>query len=241
MENHLFLEVTTSTNAALNEMLNKPLSEGFILQTNFQSKGKGQGTNAWESEPGKNLLFSILFYPDFLSPAKQFLLSKAVALALVEVCNQITEGFRVKWPNDIYFGDKKLAGILIETAIMGSKLSHAIVGVGLNVNQDAFFEAPNPISLKQVLKRELDIEAIMVSVRKALAKKYQLLKTGKVDDLNRQYHQLLYRREGTWPFKDDRGIFHASILKVEEEGQLVLKTKTGEMRRYWMKEVEFMI
>lgn len=239
MDNHLLLEVTTSTNAALGEMLSTGLNEGFILQTNFQSKGKGQGANSWESEPGKNLLFSTLFYPDFLPPAKQFLLSKAVALALVQVFNQMKSGFLVKWPNDIYYGDKKLAGILIETAIMGSKLKHAIVGIGVNVNQDAFYQASNPISLKQILQRELDIETVLGTVKKTLTHNFQLLKSGKVDKLNRQYHQLLFRREGIWTFKDDHGTFQASILKVEEEGQLVLKTKSGGLRRYWMKEVEF--
>lgn len=222
-------------------MLKEELEEGFILQTNYQRKGKGQGTNSWESEPGKNLLFSMLFYPDFLAPAKQFLLSKAVAIAIVEVFNQIKNGFHIKWPNDIYYGEKKVAGILIETAIMGNKLKHAIVGMGINANQEIFHEAPNPVSLKQILHADTDIGNLLHSLEKSLWKQYQFLKSGRTTELNQQYSKYLFRRDGIWPFKDENGVFYASIENVEEEGQLILKTTSGEFRQYWMKEVEFVL
>lgn len=238
---YTFLESTASTNTQMVEMLQKPLPEGFILQTGFQSKGKGQGTNSWESEPGKNLLFSTLFYPRFLPPAKQFLLSKAVALALVEVFNELHPGFQLKWPNDIYYRDKKLAGILIETAIMGSKLEYAIVGMGINVNQVVFHDAPNPVSLQQILNKELDVQALLQDISIALANEYAFLQRGYVDGLNKRYEKHLFRREGTWKFKDADGLFEASIENVEEEGRLILKTISNEIRRYWMKEVEFVL
>ncbi len=239
MENHLLIETTGSTNAALNQMLGGELQEGFILQTHFQSQGKGQGNNVWESEPGKNLLFSMVLFPDFLAPARQFLLSKAVALAVVELLNQKQPGFRVKWPNDIYFGDRKLAGILIETAIMGTKLAHAIVGMGINVNQQTFHQALNPVSLVQILGAEQKLEPLLGEVKIAILRHYKRLRLGYVQELNREYFSLLYRNKGLYKYRDNQGVFNATLQKVEDDGRLLLKTATGALRHYWMKEVEF--
>lgn len=240
MDNYLFVEQTTSTNSQLASLLKEPLKEGFILQTNFQVKGKGQGLNSWESEMGKNLLFSILLYPNFMHPAKQFLLSKAVAVAIVNVLNGMKKGFQVKWPNDIYYADKKLAGILIETAIMGATLKHAIFGIGINVNQEEFKKAPNPVSLKQILGKVVHIPTLLSELKASILKEYVDLSRGNVESISYQYEANLFRKSGVWKFKEDDEVFEASITSVEDDGRLILKTTNHEIRKYWIKEVEFL-
>ena len=135
----MYLRETRSTNLVLKEMLREyELPEGFVLRTDFQSAGKGQPGNSWEAEKGKNLLFSVLLYPHHIAITEQFILSQLVSVAILRTLNSFCTGFSIKWPNDIYFGDKKIAGILIENSLQGTKLNTSIVGIGLNVNQKIF-------------------------------------------------------------------------------------------------------
>jgi BirA family biotin operon repressor/biotin-[acetyl-CoA-carboxylase] ligase len=135
----MYLRETRSTNLVLKEMLREyELPEGFVLRTDFQSAGKGQPGNSWESEKGKNLLFSVLLYPQHIAIDQQFILSQLVSVAILRTLNSFCAGFSIKWPNDIYFGDKKIGGILIENSLQGSKLNTSIVGIGLNINQKTF-------------------------------------------------------------------------------------------------------
>lgn len=240
MDDFRFVDSTTSTNKELAALLNGSVNEGFIVQTNYQTQGKGQAGNYWESEAGKNLLFSMVLYPEFLPPIKQFLISKATSVAIVKVLNGLKNGFEIKWPNDIYFQNKKLAGILIETAIMGSQMKHAIIGIGLNVNQEVFQKAPNPISLKQILGKELDVTHLLKSIKSSILNEYKTLKSGDIHQINSEYSKYLFRSKGLWKFKDANGVFEASVSHVKENGLLVLKTTQGTTSEYWMKEVEFL-
>ncbi len=241
MLNHMHLPEVASTNETLSFMINEVDFDGFVLQTDFQTKGKGQAGNFWESEANKNLLFSMALFPEFLPPADQFLISKAISIGLVEALNHFHPGFEIKWPNDIYYQDKKVAGILIETAIMGNHLKHAIVGIGLNVNQTEFKSAPNPTSLSLITGQAFQLNAILELIQEYLLKYYHYLKDGDQALINQSYCAHLYRKKGEWTFKENDRTFKASIEKVLPSGQLVLATSEGEEKEYWMKEVEFVI
>lgn len=148
----LRLEEVDSTNTYVAKNVAE-LESATIVTTDNQTAGRGQRGNSWESEPGMNLTFTMLMRPEKFAAIRQFSLSEAVAVAIVDVIGEELEIFtEIKWPNDIYWRDNKLAGILIEHAVMGSEIMHTIIGVGLNVNQTKFLsDAPNPISLRQIL------------------------------------------------------------------------------------------
>ena len=156
------LAETDSTNDYLAKLCNQGNIEEFYTErTEYQTSGKGQRGNSWESEPGKNLLFSFVFYPTALEAKSQFNLSMLVATGLVDALSGYTDGFSIKWPNDIYWKDQKIAGILIENMLEGKYISQCIVGIGLNVNQTVFHSsAPNPISLAQIIGKEIDREEL---------------------------------------------------------------------------------
>ena len=166
MENSLYIEETNSTNNLLREMNRKEkLPEGFVLYTDFQTAGKGQVGNSWEAENGMNLLFSMVLYPKQIPLDRIFLISQLVSLGVKNSLDRLTTGVTVKWPNDIYWNEKKLAGILIENSLQGNKINAVTIGVGLNVNQKVFLsDAPNPVSLLQILGREVDRNELLESV-----------------------------------------------------------------------------
>ncbi len=231
-----------STNEELKRLLKqKQFKEGTVVITNYQNAGKGQAGNSWESEKDKNLTLSLLLRPHFIEPANQFYISKMVSLALIDTIREFLCGITIKWPNDIYIGDKKVAGILIENSIMGPHIDYCIVGIGLNVNQTEFVsDAPNPISLKQLGQFDYDLEKVKSSLIKHLQKRYKQLQEENEDEINKSYFGLLYRNIGKHPFKDEDGIFRASIKGVNELGMLTLKDDEGQYREYAFKELEFL-
>lgn len=238
-ENKLFIESTVSTNDFLRELSRqKQLPEGFLVHTDFQTAGKGQPSNSWESEKGKNLLFSILLYPQNIQINKQFIISQLTSLAIKHVLDQYAEGFSIKWSNDIYWNDKKIAGILIENSLLRDKIDKCIIGIGLNINQEIFqSNAPNPISLKQIIGKETDRKQILSDIHIELLNLYHELDYSK---LQTKYHQSLYRKDGFHPYIDTatKEHFLARIERVEPDGKLILITKKGEQREYYFKEVQ---
>ncbi len=226
----MYIKSTNSTNTLLKELLAKgewPENERF-LYAGYQTAGRGQTGNGWESEAGKNLLCSIL-----LPPTKNlYFLNIAVGVALLRV---IGEDFTIKWPNDIYYGDKKLAGILLENAIVGSEVKYSIAGIGLNVNQTVFVsDAPNPVSLKQITGKEYDIDELMERLMEEID---QVLN----EDVWPYYKAHLYRREGFWPYEDANGRFEARIEDVLPTGEIVLRDKQGNQRKYHFKQVRYIL
>lgn len=162
-ENLIHLTSTSSTNEYLYDLIfrDDSLTEGLVVWSDFQTSGKGQLSNVWESEEGMNLTFSMLFFPSFLPIQSQFLLSQFVSLGIVDyLSNEVgMKDVTVKWPNDIYWKNKKIAGVLIENLLMGNSISHTIVGVGLNVNQKKFLsDAPNPVSMATATKRHFNLD-----------------------------------------------------------------------------------
>ena len=234
----MYLRETRSTNLVLKEMLREyELPEGFVLRTDFQSAGKGQPGNSWEAEKGKNLLFSVLLYPQHIAIDQQFILSQLVSVAILRTLNSFCAGFSIKWPNDIYFGDKKIGGILIENSLQGSKLNTSIVGIGLNINQKTFrSDAPNPVSLRQITAKNQRRKNILQDVLNNI---YELYKKMDVEAIRKEYFENLYRRVGFYTYRDNKGLFEAELAGIESDGCLKLKTRTGEIRAYYFKEVAF--
>ena len=227
------VERTDSTNTLLKELLAKgewPQDERF-LYAGYQTAGRGQTGNSWESEEGKNLLCSIV-----LPPAKNlYFLNIAVSVAILRL---IDEPLTIKWPNDIYWQDKKLAGILLENAIVGSEITYSIAGIGLNVNQTEFVsDAPNPVSLKQITGKENDIDQLMQDLFEAV---YTVLNEPE-DVIWSEYKSHLYRREGYWPFADTNGVFEAQIEDVLPTGEVVLRDENNKKRVYHFKQIRYVL
>lgn len=232
-----------STNIFLkNELLKSELEEYYVACTKSQFQGKGQGSNKWESEPYKNLTFSLLLKPTFVEIQKQFIISKAISLAIVASLNKLKTGFCIKWPNDIYYKKNKIAGILIENSLSQDKLSTSIIGIGLNVNQTNFIsDAPNPISLAQIIDNETDINILLSEILASIKSYYLMIKSGETQKLNESYFNALFRKDGIHKYKDDGGYFNASIKDISEYGHLILETTDTQEKIFAFKEVEFIL
>lgn len=230
---------TTSTNTTLDELCNhQQMPELSSVYTDYQSAGRGQRGNSWESEKGANLLFSVVFFPDFLEANKQFRLSQVNALALQETLSRYAEHITVKWPNDIYWKDMKLCGTLIENDLTGMSISRSISGSGVNLNQQKFVsDAPNPVSLSQITGQTYDIKDILSQILERTAYYYELLKQGKGEEIGERYCSVLYRREGLHTYRDANGIFQAKIIEIQPSGRLLLEDEHGQIRPYLFKEV----
>ncbi len=228
----IHIDETDSTNRWLREQGGE---EELVVWADYQTAGRGQGTNSWESERGQNLTFSVLLHPSQVQANRQFSISMQVSLALCEALDQHIGDVSIKWPNDIYWRDAKIAGILIENRVHGNTVRDSIIGIGLNVNQRRFLSnAPNPISLWQICECETDRESLLQEILSAM----QRLLGQQVRPL---YLSRLYRREAYHPYADANGAFMAKILDVQEDGHLVLQDEEGVERRYAFKEVSFII
>lgn len=212
-----------------------------VVVSDYQSSGRGQGDNFWESEEGKNLLFSLKLKDITISPNRQFLLSMVGALALKDTLDTYAKGFKFKWPNDIYWGDKKVSGTLIETVINQRNIKECIYGVGVNVNQKIFHSsAPNPISLCQIINKEIDGDELL-KLFLINFDNYNSMIIQNENEIINAYNAILYRKNGFYKYKDKAGLFEAEIVEVKPNGLLVLRDKEGMKRTYELKEVKFII
>jgi len=235
-------ELDSTNNYAASLLLTKRLPGGSVIVANSQVGGRGQAANKWESEPDRNLTLSIILYPDFMEITKQFEISKAISLGIVDFLKDLVADVSIKWPNDIYIGNGKAAGMLMEYSVRKSKISSCIVGIGLNINQIIFLsDAPNPVSLSQVTGLTYDLEdCLSVLLQKIDARYHQLyeLKLQKIDD---EYEQLLFQR-GQWSsYSSKEGDFEGKILGVDENGLLMIETREHTILKFDYKEVSFNI
>lgn len=285
---HIHLTTIDSTNNFLRNFHPEKEEDITLVTADFQTAGRGQRGNSWESEEGKNVVYSLLVHPRHTKPSRIFFVSEVAALSICEAlaplspsstfplmgrndigddqsdeCNQSLplmgdfcrgtkctarsdgEGlpsFCIKWPNDIYYGDRKIAGILIETDLMGGRIENAIIGVGVNINQREFrSDAPNPVSLFQLTGHETDCQQVLRRIMERFTALYALLEQGEYDTLHARFKQRLYCREGLHPYTDENGQFDARILDIEPTGHLLLEDSEGLCRRYAFKEVSFVI
>jgi BirA family biotin operon repressor/biotin-[acetyl-CoA-carboxylase] ligase len=240
----IFLNEIDSTNNYANKLiLSDTAEEGTVVLARYQACGKGQMGNSWESEVGKNLLMSIIKYPKFLPASDQFLISKVVSLAITDLLQDEIDNCSIKWPNDIYIGDKKLAGILIENSVKGSNLFSSIIGIGLNVNQEAFIsDAPNPVSLKQITGKSFDTIEVMENLIKKLDYWYNELENQSVSKIDKIYFSRLFRKNKWNLFSEpEEKAFEAQIIGIGKFGQLKLQLRNNSVREYMFKEIEFVL
>lgn len=242
---------TTSTNDYLLKLSAESTGEkdkrNICVVSSFQSAGKGMGTNTWESDAGKNLLFSILVHPTWLDASAQYLLSMAEAVALQDVLSEYTDDITIKWPNDIYWKDKKISGTRIDGNIKGRYMSDMIIGTGININQESFHsDAPNPVSLFNITGKIHDQEEILQKILERFEHYYNIAsmewKVNKQSEtISRLYRQNLYRSSGIHRYEDKNGLFEASIQDIQTKGMLILRRTDGTLSQYEFKEVKFII
>ena len=239
----IHIDETDSTNRWLkSKQLTANSQQLTAIWADYQTAGRGCGTNTWESERGKNLLFSLLLHPENLPANEQFQISMAISLAIVDALGQLVGDLSIKWPNDIYWRNGKLAGILIENTLKGSFVKDSVVGVGLNVNQREFrSKAPNPVSLWQITGQETDREQLLRTILQAFDNLIDTRESAPSVPFKARYMKMLYRRKGFHPYTDKDGAFMAEIAGIEDDGHLLLTDDNGQQRRYAFKEVQFVI
>jgi BirA family biotin operon repressor/biotin-[acetyl-CoA-carboxylase] ligase len=239
----VYLPSCHSTNDYLLEKIQKEeVEEGFLVYTDLQSKGKGQRGAQWHSEEGKNLMFTVLLKPGFLEITNQFRLNIAVTLGIYDSLAELNlSGLRIKWPNDIYIANKKVAGILIESLITRNKMVSALVGIGLNVNQKGFSDLPFATSLSIENKGiELDRWFLLESLCEKIENRYSELPQTDWLVLKKEFEQKLFRIDQWHLFKKDGEVFEGKIKGITHTGQLLIETKFG-LNQFENKEFEYMI
>jgi len=215
-----------------------------MVNAREQRAGRGQKGNHWESEPGKNLTFSIFLRPDGIPVRSQFSISEAIALGICESLAAFGIGAKVKWPNDIYVGSRKICGILIEHSIMGTEIMYSVAGAGVNVNQQTFLsDAPNPVSMIQLKRTEFDLKEVRNRISDCIERKLKLISS--VEGRTRIHEEFLgnlYRGDGMFYLYEETRtcrIFEAKIAGVEPIGCLLLEDHEGLCHRYAFKEIRF--
>jgi BirA family transcriptional regulator, biotin operon repressor / biotin---[acetyl-CoA-carboxylase] ligase len=218
--------------------------EGTIIYTFNQQKGRGQRGSNWLSEPFKNIAFSLILHPVFLRPDEQFLLSKTASLAVADLMAELLpkkdDSVKVKWPNDIYVNDKKIAGILVENVLGSDNIQTTIIGIGLNVNQNNFsrenFEAT---SLKMLSSKESDLQEVLTKLCGHLEARYLQLKAGKRKLLDNDYLKCLYRLNEWKSYSAGESSFEGKITNVSPTGKLQLELRDASIREFDLKELVF--
>ena len=231
---------TTSTNDLACE---ERYGHGDVICAERQTAGRGQRGHTWTSPEGVNLLFSVVLCPTFLPAGEQFLLSQAVALALVDTLGTCGIDARIKWTNDIYAGDRKLVGILIEHNLTGDRLSRTIVGIGVNVNQTRFDPSlPNPSSMHLETGCEYDRQEVLHRLGDCLAARYEQLEKGDREALQADYRRRMYRlgERHRYRYPDGRTV-EAVLRGVRPSGELLLELPDGRTEGYLFREIEFVI
>jgi len=239
----IFKDNLPSTNTYASQILrNRNSKEGTVIYTNYQSAGRGYAGNGWESDYDKNLLFSILLFPTVVIPEEQFIISIAISLGICDFLEKHISDCTVKWPNDIYVNNDKIAGILIENTIMGNIIEDSVAGIGLNINQDKFLsDAPNPVSLKMITGKEYDLKELLLMLATDLDKRYKQVLSEQYQQLRDEYISKLYRLNKWCCFRDKEGAFNGRIRSVAQNGRLQVEVKPGTIKEYSFKEVEFII
>ena len=239
----IHINETNSTNNYLQSLCSEQkVEELTVVVADFQTSGRGQRGNSWESAPGKNLLFSTVIFPGFLEARRQFLISQIISLAIKEELDTYTSDISIKWPNDIYWKEKKICGMLIENDLMGRNISQSIVGIGININQEAFHgAAPNPVSIYQITGKQYDIFEILKNIMLRIQSYYCQLKQDDTTSIVTRYTESLFRKDGMHRYKDADGEFLAQIVCVEPEGRLILEDEIQTKRGYMFKEVEYLL
>ena len=228
---------STNTEAALRDP-----AHATVIACRRQTAGRGQRGNTWEAAPGENLTFSLVLRPQAIEACRQFEISEVVSLAIVDVLRRhIGEGLAIKWPNDIYWHDKKICGILIENAVCGGGIERSIAGIGINVNQVEFLsDAPNPVSMRAITRTEYPLDALLDEFVNEIVGAFDAYeKALDFESLHALYCAALWRGEGLWTWHDAVAgeDIEAEIVSVGPMGHLTLRLADGTKRSYAFKEI----
>jgi BirA family biotin operon repressor/biotin-[acetyl-CoA-carboxylase] ligase len=236
------LDEVESTNLHLKKIAREVHpAEGSLVIADYQTAGRGQMGTSWFSSKGENLLFSLLIYPQHVVAAEQFIISRIAALAVKNTLDQFANDIRIKWPNDIYWQDKKICGMLIENDVQGKQIENSVIGFGINVNEQSFpSDLPNPISLRQITGMVHDREYLLDTFMREFFLLYRDFEQGNIEGIEDEYMFDLYRMNDYYWYEDANGKFQAMIEDVLPSGHLLLRTlDSGEVRKYAFKEVTF--
>jgi BirA family biotin operon repressor/biotin-[acetyl-CoA-carboxylase] ligase len=243
-QNFVSIKEVDSTNNFLKDLVSnsKPVIEGTVIMAENQYAGRGQQQNGWHAEAGKNLTFSLLLKPAFLPLADQFDLTRAVSLGVYDALKPLLgQNLKIKWPNDIYYADSKLGGMLIENLVQGGQIKHSVIGIGLNINQEIFpAHLTNAISVKQILHQDYDLKALLSDICRHIEAYYLNLKAGNVLFVRNTYLSRLYWLNERKPFKTPGGIFTGIIKNVKDNGLLVVQNNNNQQLEFSLKEIEFL-
>lgn len=235
MFNFIELPEAASTNSVA---ASGAFAPGSVVYTLRQSAGRGCGSNSWESEAGKNIAMTLVLGDIGVAVERQFAISMAVALGCFDYVSHYVADCSVKWPNDIYVGDRKIAGILIEHSMSGAMLSRSLCGVGLNINQEIFYsDAPNPVSLIQLTGMRYDVRSELHKLVEAIGKRLECVKDFNL--LRSEFLLHLYRGAGVYNWRDESGEFQASVYGIDDFGRLQLVSLDGSIHTYGFKEIRY--
>jgi BirA family biotin operon repressor/biotin-[acetyl-CoA-carboxylase] ligase len=243
-QNLVTIKQVDSTNSFLKNLLSnsKPVPEGTVIMAEEQYAGRGQQQNTWHSEPGKNLTFSLLLKPHFLPVDAQFDLNRAVSLGVYDALHLLLgDELKIKWPNDIYYADRKLGGMLVENTIQGGQLKDSVIGIGLNINQENFPPgASNATSVKQILQKDYDLTLLLSEICKKLEVYYLKLKAGQIDFVRNTYLSRLYWLNEVKSFESNSEQFNGIVKNVLPNGLLVIEDTNGQQLEFNLKELKFL-
>ncbi len=244
-QNSIYVESVDSTNSYASEMLRQiELLEGSLIYSFSQLNGRGQRGNSWESEPSKNMALSLVLHPKFLSIEKQFLLTKITSLAVADLMAEMLEEsinpkkISIKWPNDIYVNDQKIAGILIENTLKESSISSSIIGIGINVNQ-IDFSIKTATSLTLIANKEFELMEVLNRLCEFFEARYLQLKSNKLESIDTAYLKRLYRLNEWANYKSVEAFFEGKIIGVSKIGKLQVELRSGAVKEFDLKEIVF--
>jgi BirA family biotin operon repressor/biotin-[acetyl-CoA-carboxylase] ligase len=236
---HFLPDCHSTNDMALQALRQKEAGEGSIFITNHQTRGKGQRGNSWETKPGENLTFSVVLQPKFLDLSEQFLLNIAISNAIRRCLQEYVPGLLVKWPNDLVVpGFGKIGGILIENLVGSSGWDYAVVGIGININQNQF-ASPKATSLSLITGNSYPLEELFKLIIVHLEQAYIALKKGKNAVLTREYLQHLHLIDEWAVFKVGEEDLEGKIIGLTDSGNLLLELPTGRQQSFGIKEISF--
>ena len=238
---YVLSSVDSTNNYAMAQVQNGAAKHGDTYFTYEQTAGRGQRNKKWVATAGENIIMSIVLYPGHLALADQPLLGMSVALSCCEFVQRYAiENITIKWPNDIYWNDRKAGGILIENGVQGNHWQYAVVGIGINVNQVSFPEGvKNPVSLKQILGKSLDILVLATELCILLESGFRDIESGREAAVFSRYNQALYKREQTVKLKRGNILFPAVIKGADMQGRLL--AQSGILQSFQAGEIEWMV
>lgn len=238
----IYLNEIDSTNLFLKKIMKEnEVEDCTVILADYQTFGRGQGSNSWHSERGQNITLSMLFKPE-IKTLQHFSLSEFISLALIDLLNFYHIEAKIKWPNDIYSEDKKIAGILIENKIEADLIKYMIAGIGLNVNEENFpVGLPNAISMKTILKHSINRQILTNKLIHCILNRYKQLITGEYIPLHTEYNKILYKRNILTDYRVGDQVFRATLKDVGAAGELNLVNLQQKSITYLFGEVQMII